>query len=441
MSIDTIFALSSGTVPSGVAIIRFSGPGVRFAFETMIGFVPKGRIATLRNISSHTGDLIDRGLSLFFQSPGSFTGEDCGEFHVHGGRAVLDAVLIELGSFDNFRMAEPGEFSRRAFENGKMDLTEVEGLSDLIVANTKAQHNQALMLSSGVLSELYSDWRTRLTRLRAFLEAEMDFSEEEDVLSNLNREFIGDLALLSNEISRHLETSRSGEIIKDGFKVALMGPPNSGKSSLLNALAKRDVAIVSEFAGTTRDVISVNLNIGGYEVVVSDTAGIRETSEVVESIGIRRALDTAKLSNLTIWLDPLDKDEPLTEIPEFLSNHRILRVSSKSDLVDPAFLSDSKICFSVVTGFGLDSLDKALLDSINAEVGDSNQVFLTRHRHWALLSTALGYLVQIGETDNMPVEIIAEHLRLVSDQLGKVIGKIDVEDMLDVIFSEFCVGK
>ena len=440
MSTDTIFALSSGIVPSGVAIVRISGPGVRFAFETMVGFVPENRKAVLCNISGRSGDLIDRGLSLYFQSPGSYTGEDCGEFHIHGGRAVLDAVLGELNDFDSFRLADAGEFSRRAFENGKLDLTEIEGLSDLIVANTKEQHIQALLLSTGTLRTLYSDWRSRLTRLRALLEAELDFSEEEDVSANLNRDFFQNLLLLSKEISDHLDTGRSGEIVRDGYKIALVGTPNSGKSSLLNALAKRDVAIVSEIAGTTRDVISVSLNIGGYEVVVSDTAGIRETSEVVESIGISRAIETSSSANLTIWLDPLDVIGGPSVIPKFLFDKPVLRVNTKSDLV-PADVLNDMICLSTLTGVGLDTLEDSILQMIQTEVGDRTEIVLTRHRHKYLLAAALGYLDEISTANDMPVELISEHLRLVSDQLGKIVGKIDVEDMLEVIFGEFCIGK
>ena len=441
MSTETVFALSSGVVPSGVAIVRISGPGVRFAFETMIGSVPENRKAILRYISDRSGRLIDRGLSLYFQSPGSFTGEDCGEFHVHGGRAVLDAVLSELGSFEGFRIAERGEFSRRAFENGKLDLSEIEGLSDVIVANTREQLTQALMLSSGTLGALYSDWRSRLTRLRALLEAELDFSEEEDVSENLDQDFIDDLSVLSGEISKHLDTSRSGEIIRDGFKVTLMGAPNSGKSSLLNALAKRDVAIVSEIAGTTRDVVSVNLNIGGYEVIVSDTAGIRETDEVVESIGIKRALEAGKSAGLTIWLDPVDEVADLTTLPDFMGNERFIRVNSKFDLAPAAHPLDDNICFSAVTGFGLDTLVDAMLQQLKSSVGNSGDVFLTRHRHRFLLTKSLEYLDNVVDTSDMPVEIVTEQLRLASDQIGKIAGKIDVEDMLDVIFSEFCIGK
>ena len=441
MFIETIFALSSGIVPSGVAIVRMSGPGVRFALETMTGSVPENRIAVLRDISGMSGQLIDRGLCLYFQSPGSFTGEDCGEFHIHGGRAVLDAVLTELGRYKNFRLAEPGEFSRRAFENGKLDLTEIEGLSDLLVANTKEQHNQALKLSSGTLSALYSDWRSRLVRLRALLEAELDFSEEEDISANLDQDFIDDLSVLSNEISNHLETSRGGEIIRDGFKVALMGAPNSGKSSLLNALANRDVAIVSEIAGTTRDVISVNLNIGGYEVIVSDTAGIRKTEEIIESIGISRAIEASKTADLTIWLDPVDEVTDPVNLQDLLDNVQFLRVNSKFDLSPLILPSNDNIYFSAMTGVGLDTLESVILHRLKSSVGKSSEALLTRYRHKILLTKSLQYLEKVVIANDMPVEIVTEQLRLASDQISKIVGKIDVEDMLDVIFSEFCVGK
>jgi len=441
MSIDTIFALSSGAVPAGIAVIRISGPKVRFAFETMIGFVSEDRKAIFTSFSNVAGSLIDRGLALFFQSPGSFTGEDCGEFHIHGGRAVVNAVLSELGSFDGFRLAEPGEFSRRAFENGKLDLTEVEGLSDLIAANTDEQRIQALSLSIGSVRELYSDWRTRLIRLRALLEAELDFSEEEDVSENLNPDFIHDLDRLSREIAKHLDTSQSGEIIRDGFRVTLMGPPNSGKSSLLNALAKRDVAIVSEIAGTTRDVISVNLNIAGYEVIVSDTAGIRETDEIIESIGINRAIECSKISNLTIWLSPSNTTDNLSTISNLLPDSSFLNVISKSDLIKRDDIESDFIYTSIMTDNGLDLLESAILLELQEQIGDSNDVFLTRLRHKFLLVSALDSLKDISSSSYMPVELISEQLRLASDQIGRIIGKIDVEDLLDVIFGEFCIGK
>ncbi len=441
MSGDTIFALSSGNVPSGVAIIRLSGPKVRFAFETMIGFLPSARKAVLAKINDGSGQLLDQAIVLFFEGPQSFTGEDCGEFHVHGSRAVLNAVLNELGQFDGFRLAEAGEFSRRAFENGRLDLTEIEGLSDLISANTEHQRVLAQKQTSGMLRILYDDWRNRLIKLRAHIEADLDFSEEEDIPDDVNHHLIDGVEVLMNDITAHLDTFTKGEIIREGFKVSLVGAPNSGKSSLLNALAKRDVAIVSEYKGTTRDIINISLNLDGFEVVISDTAGIRDTDDVVERIGIDRAIDSGRDANLTLFLQSSDQDPwNQSDIDEMFGDN-VEIIYSKSDLLSNISARNDGIYVSAITQAGLKDLEQLISICARNSIGNGDQLFLTRLRHKLLLEKSLSHLNSIVIDNEMMIELISEELRLASDQLGRIIGKVDVEDLLDAVFSEFCVGK
>ncbi len=288
MSSDTIFALSSGPPPSGVAVIRLSGPGVRFGLETLVESVPEPRHASLRSIRGRDGEVIDRGLVLFFPGPASFTGEDVAELHVHGGRAVVAAVLAAVEPLPGFRPAEAGEFTRRAFANQRMDLTQVEGLADLIAAETEAQRRQALRQADGALGRRYESWRNVLIHARALVEAELDFAEEDDVPPRASAPVWDSVALLEKEIVNHIE-DRRGERLRDGVEIVILGPPNAGKSSLLNAIANRDVAIVTPEAGTTRDLIEVKLDLGSMPVTLVDTAGLRQTASLVESEGIRRA--------------------------------------------------------------------------------------------------------------------------------------------------------
>lgn len=438
---DTIFALSSGPVPSGVAIVRVSGPGVRFAFETLVGFVPDSRDLILSDVTDFDGSLIDKCLVVFFEGPNSFTGEDCGEFHLHGSRAVLNTVFDRLGKFDTFRFAEAGEFSRRAFENGRLDLTEIEGLSDLISANTDSQRRLALAQSSGRLRELYSGWRDRLVRLRALIEAEIDFSEEDDIPDYVNEGLFTGIAELLDEINKHLLTARTGEIIRDGFKVTLIGAPNSGKSSLLNFFAKRDVAIVSEYAGTTRDVISVSLNLGGYEVVVSDCAGIRHSVDFVEKLGIEKSLTLAKSSDLVIFLNAVDQPVDISDLTSDLDDVDSIVVSSKFDLDNSNHLVVSDFAVSSVTGVGLSNLLDFIQVKVSDQVASGDDPVLTRLRYKFLLENICTRLSSVALKVPSDLELVSDDLRFASDQLAVISGSIDVEDLLDVVFSEFCVGK
>jgi tRNA modification GTPase len=436
---DTIFALSSGAAPSGVAVIRLSGPSVRSALEAMIGTVPPARQAALRTLRSPaTGEILDRGLVLFFAGPASFTGEDVAELQVHGGRAVIAAVLNALAGLPGCRAAEAGEFTRRAFLNGRADLTEIEGLADLVAAETEMQRRLAIRQAEGGLRRLYEDWRRRLIRARALVEAGLDFVDEEDVPDDVMAPAWAEAAGVAVEMAQHLDDQHWGERVRSGFEVVLLGEPNVGKSSLLNALVRREAAIVTAEPGTTRDLIEVSLDIGGHAVTLVDTAGLRETESVVEREGIARARRRADAADLILALS--DKDSDSETIP---AGTAVLRVRTKLDLVDsdskPA-ASSADIAISVRSGAGLDGLVRLIgekLDLARPMPGD----LITRARQRDGVSNALGYLRELGQAGGAAVEVKAEMMRSAADSLGRVTGKVDVEDLLDVIFSEFCIGK
>src|ERR1043166_1445146 len=346
---DTIYALSSGRGRAGVAVIRVSGPR---ASQALVGLtaeaLPTPLKAMWRQFRSKSGDMIDSGLALWFPAPGSFPGEDIAEFHVHGGRAVVEGLLAAFGAVDGLRPAEPGEFTRRAVENGKLDLTEAEGLADLINAETEAQRRQALLQYGGALAELYEDWRKALIRAAAWTEAAIDFSDEDlpaDALSQARLQ----AADVLGQIEGHLADARRGEILREGFYLTVIGPPNSGKSSLVNAIAKRDVAIVSEVAGTTRDVLEVHLNLDGYPVILADTAGLRETTDVIEGEGVRRAMERAEKADAALLL--LDSTSP-SLIPH-ITVEPAITVWNKADL---SSTPPSSLGISVRSGQGLDGL-------------------------------------------------------------------------------------
>ncbi|KJS07783.1 MAG: tRNA modification GTPase TrmE [Hoeflea sp. BRH_c9] len=439
---NTIFALSTGHPRSGVAVIRISGPGVRFGLETLTGSVPAPRTARLGEIRDHAGMVLDRGIVLFFPAPHSFTGEDVAEFQIHGSRASIAAVLAALSELDGYRIAEPGEYTRRAFENGRIDLTAVEGLSDLIRAETEAQRRQALDQADGSLRIRYEGWARRLTHARAMIEAELDFSDEEDVPGSVAERIWPDMERLANEISLHLKQARTGEIVRDGFRVALVGPPNVGKSSLLNSLAGRDVAIVSDMPGTTRDVIECRLDIGGNLVLLQDTAGLRETESPVEIEGIRRSRLTE--SNADLVLELRDLSIPGSYAPVALepASDRLV-VWTKSDLVgaNAALTPDYGLIISNKNGEGLDELIANIAIRLASLDLVSPEGLPTRERHVSLLRDCLDELEQALQQESAPIEIRSEHLRFAALALGRITGAVDVEDLLGVIFSEFCVGK
>jgi tRNA modification GTPase len=435
---DTIVALSSGRLPAGVAVIRISGPTSRFASEIICGPVPPARQASYRTFSKADGAVMDRGLVIFFPGPGSFTGEDCAEFHVHGSRAVVAVLLDCLVSLLGVRHAEPGEFTRRAFLNGKLDLTETEALADLLNAETEAQRRFAVVNASGAQRELYSAWRKRLIHARAMVEADIDFADEEDVPGSVAESVWKDVHALQSEIETHIEGFRAAEIMREGYDVVIVGAPNAGKSSLLNALARREAAIVTEEAGTTRDLIEVVLDIGGLRVRVTDTAGIRSGAGSVEAIGIERARERARSADLVLLL--LDMNAPAPVDLDF-GNVAILRIGTKSDLVTGPTSERFDLVVSTKSGQGLSELLKEIGGRGAEAVGSAGDVLPSRARHVELLKEAVYYMHEAAHSSDLAPELRCESLRLAGHTLGRIVGAVDVEDLLDVIFSQFCIGK
>ncbi|MBX3445566.1 MAG: tRNA uridine-5-carboxymethylaminomethyl(34) synthesis GTPase MnmE [Parvibaculaceae bacterium] len=434
---ETIYALSSAAGRAGIAVLRLSGPHVRHAIEALTGRgAGQPRAAELRRLKDpETGAALDRGLLLFFEAPHSFTGEDVAEFHVHGGRAVVAAVLAALAKIEGLRAAAPGEFTRRAFEAGKLDLTEVEGLADLIDAETEAQRAQALRQMEGALGSLYEGWRARLMKALAYAEAEIDFPDEEvpgDLIEKLGPE----IAALSSEIAAHLDDGGRGERLRDGVEVAIVGPPNAGKSSLLNRLAKREAAIVSDEAGTTRDVLEVRLDIGGVPVTLADTAGLREAAGAIEREGVRRALARAEAADLRIVVAAPDAGGDFA-----LAREGDIRVFNKLDLAGA--VPDGAIGVSALTGAGLESLEATLRERIGTAYEAREHPVITRARHREGLRDCAASLTRAGAalSRGLDAELVAEDLRLAARALGRITGRVDVEDLLDVIFRDFCIGK
>jgi tRNA modification GTPase len=483
---STIFALSSGRPPAAIAVVRISGPQARAALKALAGRVPEPRRAALARLRDPAnGEPLDEALALWFPSPRSETGEDMAELQLHGGRAVIAAVLAALGRLDGFRPAEAGEFTRRAFENGRLDLTAVEGLADLIGAETEAQRRQAYRQLKGLLGDRAETWRGRLIGALALVEAGIDFSDEGDVPQDLLTPALAVARALAEEISDALAQAGRGERLRDGLVVAIAGPPNAGKSTLLNRLAKREAAIVSPYAGTTRDVIEIHLDLDGYPVTLLDTAGVRETDDPVEQEGVRRARQRAAEADLILWV--VDAARPLAEqkwIGSSLSHvpasgevggpltgrHGLKAAySSMADATPtpgpagpPIWLIRNKIdslpspegineyvfgneyifisSLSARSGAGLETLIKALKAYVSTFFGTESGI-ITRERHCRGLEDTHAALARALAEKSGREEIVAEELRLAARHLGRLTGKVDVEDILDVIFRDFCIGK
>lgn len=443
---QTIYALASGRGRAGVAIIRVSGPQALHSLELLSGLNNplrrRAHFVHLRHPVSR--ETIDQALVLFFESPNSFTGEDVAEYHLHGSHAIIEELLNCLSAQPNHRMAEPGEFTRRGFENGKMDLTEAEAINDLINAQTRLQKTQALRQLEGGLKELYTNWADRLTRALAYLEADLEFPDEDDA-DGVSREVFPVLDELMQELARHLSDNRRGEILRDGFQIAIIGAPNAGKSSLLNALARRDVAIVSDVAGTTRDVLEVNLDLAGYPVILSDTAGIRfdeldgeNDHDKIEAEGIKRAIKRADEADLKILLYDGAKEEPDPYTLSMIGENS-LSVASKCDIGFKLDYGAPLLKVSAKTGEGIEDLLSAITQNIEERIGGSEAVSLTRVRHRSALESC--YQALKRSKDAALPELMTEDVRLAIRHLGQITGRVDVEDLLDVVFRDFCIGK
>ncbi len=447
---ETIFALSSGPPPAAIAVIRISGAGARLALEKMIGRVPEPRRAALARVSDPaTGHLLDEALALWFPGPKSETGEDMAELQLHGGRAVIAAVLKALAGLEGFRLAEPGEFTRRAFEAGRLDLTAVEGLADLVAAETEAQRRQALGQLHGLLGDRAEAWRTRLIEALALVEAGIDFSDEGDVPKELVPRAAAIARDVEREIGEALAGAERGERLRDGLWVAIAGPPNAGKSTLLNRLARREAAIVSPYAGTTRDVIEVHLDLHGLPVNLLDTAGLNAASaDLIEREGMRRARDVMARADLVLWMsDARETDaDSVAQTPEINPGARRWAVLNKIDLLDRVPARGAAPNFfpiSAATGAGIEELVAAIVRFAGEALANQEPALVTRERQRERLTEVNEALrdaiARAGQ--GAGEELVAEDLRHALAGLGRLTGRLDVEEILDVIFREFCVGK
>ena len=439
MSTDTIFALSSGRLPAAIAVVRVSGPQASAALTALGGRLPEPRKAVFRRLRQpETKAILDEALVLWFPGPNTETGEDMAELHLHGGRAVVAAVQAELSKLPGFRPAEAGEFTRRAFQNGKLDLTAVEGLADLVFAETEAQRAQAMRQLSGALGGRAEAWRQRLIAALALVEARIDFSDEADVPEDLVSPARHAARELIEEIEKTLRDAHRGERLREGLIVAIAGPPNAGKSSLLNRVAQREAAIVSPHAGTTRDVIEVHLDLGGYPVTLLDTAGIRESDDPVEQEGVRRARARADAADLVLWVvDVSDRAGGTAGAINESKPKWIVR--NKIDLVPDNPTAAEGYDISAISGQGMDALVTALAVFAGDAFSAGESAIVTRERHRAALQQTVEALKRALEADQE--ELIAEELRLAARALGRLTGRVDIEDVLDVIFRDFCIGK
>ena len=451
---STIFALSSGRPPAAIAVVRVSGPRAGDALKTLIGRVPEPRKAALARVRDPaSGEVIDEALALWFPAPHSETGEDVAELQLHGGHAVVAAVIDALAALDGCRMAEPGEFTRRAFESGRLDLTEVEGLADLIAAETPAQRRQAYRQLKGLIGDRAEAWRQRLIEALALVEARIDFSDEADVPENLVEPALRAANELREEISASLADGGRGERLREGLVVAIAGPPNAGKSTLLNRLARREAAIVSPYPGTTRDVIEVHLDLAGYPVTLLDTAGIRDSNDPVEEEGVRRARARAAMADLVLWVTDASVDggsagDAAQQVPDA----ELWWLRNKIDVAPEAFAGRNEsrsqnginrsFTISASTSAGMDDLIDGLAGFSKAFFAATETTLVTRARHRRALQDTVAALDRtLAQGNEGGEELIAEELRSAATTLGRLTGRVDVEDILEVIFREFCIGK
>jgi tRNA modification GTPase len=433
---QTIFALSSGRPPSAISMVRLSGSQAGMVLTALAGKIPVPRMATRVLLRDGTGQPIDDAVILWFPGPASATGEDVAEFHVHGGRAVLTALFSALSGFENVRAAEPGEFTRRAFENGKLDLTEAEALDDLIHADTDRQRRQALRQLKGMLGERARHWRAQIIDASALIEAGIDFSDEGDVSAELVAPALAKIKVLLEEIEEVLAAQGQSERLREGLVVAIAGAPNVGKSRLMNLLARREVAIVSPHAGTTRDVIEVQLDLDGYPVMLIDTAGIRETDDPVEQEGVRRARARAAEADLMLWL--VDGDSAAAAVGGAVP---VWTVRTKIDLEPRQTEGGFDFRLSASRGDGVKELISALVGFARDYFGSEEGALIGRERHRELLRQTAELLRRSMSVVDKGDEFVAEDLRAAADRLGRLLGRVDVEDILDKIFRDFCVGK
>ena len=442
----TIYALSSGPGISGVAVIRISGPDTKKIISDLTdGVFPKPRMATLKKVNNiKTNELIDEGIIIWFPGPESYTGEDMAEIHVHGSRAVIEAILNSISQIQNCRLAEPGEFTKLAFQNGKINLLKAESIGDLIASETEIQRKQAIKIMSGKSSHKYNFWREALLKILSNLEAKIDFPDEDlpkDILEGMKN----NSKKIKLEIQKILNDRKVGERIREGYKIAILGPTNSGKSSLLNYLSKRDVAIVSEIAGTTRDVIETHLNIDGFPVVISDTAGIRESKDEIENKGIKLALQKGENADLNIIvIEPKSVD--FKDFLVNLSSQKSILVINKLDLgIDKIddFKKYNPIYISLKSEKNLDQLITAIKNKLKNQFINSEDILITRERHRQHLEQCVHHLQKFEnkKNDNEDFDKAAEDIRLATRHLGMIVGKVDVEEILGSIFNDFCIGK
>ena len=442
----TIYALSSGPGISGIAVIRVSGKNTSEVIKKLTGSkLPRPRVATLKKFNKNgEKKLIDEGVILWFPAPNSYTGEDLAEFHVHGSRAVINAMHSAISKIKNCRLAEPGEFTKRAFQNGRINLLKAESIADLIYSETEIQREQALKIMSGKSADKFNSWREKLLKILSHVEAKIDFPDED-----LPKKIISEVKKKTNsviaEIKKTLNDEKVGERIREGFKIAIVGPPNSGKSSLLNYLSKRDVAIVSEIAGTTRDIIETHLNLDGYPVIVSDTAGIRSSKNEIEKKGIKIALKRAEDADLKLVIVSAKNVDFTSVLEELLKKNAIL-VINKSDLIKGNLNSKLKkyehILISIKKDLNLNKLITKIKSKLKNKFTTTEDILITRERHRQNLINCVKHLEKFQKKKStQDFDKAAEDLRLATRHLGMIVGKVDVEELLGSIFNDFCIGK